>query len=208
MKITIIGASAGVGLLTVQQALEKGHQVTALSRNTAPIPDQARLTKINGNATVVADVKKVLAGAEAVIITIGTKDKTVTTLYTDTAKAVIAAATDLRLTAPILAITGFGIGDSSQYLNLLMWFVIKVLLKKQSEDKARLEQLFAQSGLSWEMVRPGILSDGPLTKTYQVLPKLYRGMKIWKIARADVADFLLREAESPTQLHQCPALTA
>ena len=57
-------------------------------------------------------------------------------------------------------------------------------------------------------MRPGILSDGPLTKAYQVLPKLYEGIRIWKISRADVADFLLREAENPTLLHQYPVLTS
>ncbi len=38
MKIAIIGAGAGVGLLSVTQALEKGHKVVALSTNTEAMP--------------------------------------------------------------------------------------------------------------------------------------------------------------------------
>ena len=208
MKITVIGASSGVGLLTVQQALAKGHRVTALSRNTAPIPEHALLTKLNGNSSSVADLKRAITGAQAVVITIGSKDKSVTTLFTDTAQALLTAAAAVNLTAPVLVITGFGIGDSGKYLNLLMAFVVKVVLKKQSADKARLEMLLAQSPLKWEIVRPGILSNGSLTKTYHVLPELHKGMKIGRIARADVADFLLREAENPTLIHHYPALTA
>lgn len=208
MKIIVIGASAGVGLLTVQQALAKGHAVTALARNTESLANHVRLTKINGSATSAADVRRALTGADAVIITIGSQNKKASTLYTDTAKAVIAAATDINLAAPVLAITGFGVGDSSAYLNLPMALVVKGLLREQTKDKAQLEALFAQSQLKWEMVRPGILSDGPLTKAYQVLPKLHRGIKVWKISRADVADFLLREAENPTLLYQRPAITA
>ena len=143
MNISIIGASSGVGLLAVAQALEKGHAVTALARNTAPIPAHPQLTKINGNATVAADLKQALAGAQAIIITIGSKDKTVTTLFTDTAKALLAVAAETNLTAPVLVITGFGIGESGRYLNPLMWLVVKLLLKRQSADKARLETLLA-----------------------------------------------------------------
>jgi putative NADH-flavin reductase len=207
MKITIIGASAGVGLITVQQALEKGHQVTALARSSVPIPDHALLTKIQGSATSATDLKKAITGAEAVIITIGTKKKNATPLFTDTAIALLKAATELKLTVPVFVITEFGAGDSGKYLNLFMRLVIRLLLKKEYEDKTRMEEMLAQSSLQWEFVRPGILTNGPLTKVYQVIPKLYQVIKIGKISRADVADFLLKEAQHPTLLYQHPALT-
>lgn len=207
MHITIIGASSGVGLLALQQALTRGHQVTALARNMAAVPDHPRLTKLNGSATVAADVRQALLGAEAVLLTIGSKDKSLTTLYTDATQALLTVAPEVGFTGPVLAITGFGIGESRPYLNLLMGFVVKVVLRKQSADKARLETLLAQSPLPWEIVRPGILSNGPLTRRYQVLTSLYKGMKVGKISRANVADFMLNEAESPTLLYQRPALT-
>ncbi len=208
MNITIIGATAGVGLQAVRQALAGGHTVTAMARDTASLPDQPRLIKLNGSATVTADVQRAIAGADAVLLTIGSKSKKATTLYSDAARALLAATAGTRFAAPVLAITGFGIGDSGPYLNLLMRLVVKGLLRHQSADKAVLEQLLADSALDWEIVRPGILSDGPLTETYQVLPKLQKGMKVGKISRADVAHFLLQEAEKPTLLHQCPALTS
>ncbi len=139
MNITIIGASAGTGLPTVQQALEKGHQVTAMSRNTASIPDHMLLTKINGSATSVIDLKNAIRGAEAVIITIGARGKKQTTLFADTARALLTATADLQLTAPVMVVTGFGSGDSGPYLSWPMWLVVKILLKSQTEDKTRLE---------------------------------------------------------------------
>ena len=208
MNITILGASAGVGLQAVQQALAGGHTVTALARSAAALPDQPRLTKLNGSATVAADVQRAIAGADAVLITIGAKSKKATTLYSDTARALVAATAGTPFTAPVLAITGFGIGDSGPYLNLLMRLVVKGLLRHQSADKALMEQLLAQSSLSWEIVRPGILSDGPLTTSYHVLPELHQGMKVGKISRADVAHFMLQQAQHPTLLHQRPALTS
>lgn len=102
MNITIIGASARVGLLTVMQALEKGHKVTALSTNTASVPNHYLLTKINGSATSADDVKKAIINADAVIIAIGTKNKKATTLFSDAANALIKATAEINFTAPIL----------------------------------------------------------------------------------------------------------
>lgn len=207
MKITVIGAAAGVGLLAVQQALAIGHQVTTLARGVVPIPKHPRLTNVVGSATNVADVKTAIHGADAVLITIGTKSKKATTLFSDTARALIQAATELHFLAPVLAITGFGIGSSEAYLNLFMRFVVKLLLREQSQDKTRLQELFANSTLQWEIVQPGMLTDGPPTQSYQVIPTLYKGIKIGQISRADVADFMVREAEKPTMLYHYIALT-
>jgi len=207
MKIAIIGASAGIGLITVKQALKKGHKVTALARNTVPLPEHALLTKIQGSATSATDLRKAITGAEVVLITIGTNNKKATTLFTDTAQALMKAAIGLNLKIPVVVITGFGAGESARYLSFFMRLVIRLLLKDQYANKTQMEEIISQSELKWEMVRPGRLTNGPLTKSYQVLPKLYPGIKIKKISRADVAHFLLSQAENPTMLYQYPALT-
>jgi putative NADH-flavin reductase len=65
MKLTIIGASSGGGLLAVQQALTQGHHVTTLSCTITTLPAHPQLTKVVGGATSVADLRQVLLGAEA-----------------------------------------------------------------------------------------------------------------------------------------------
>ncbi|UOQ69630.1 NAD(P)-dependent oxidoreductase [Hymenobacter volaticus] len=207
MHITVIGASSGVGLLTVQQALAKGHYVTTLSRTTGTLPNHPRLTKAIGSATSAADLGRVLAGAEAVLVTVGTTKKNATPLFTDTARALLEATASAPLTAPVLVLTGFGAGASAAFLGWFMRLVIQLFLKQEYIDKTRLEEMLTHSSLQWEIVRPGILTNDPQTGTYRVLPNLTSGMKVGKIARADVADFLLRQAEHPTFLHQYPALT-
>jgi putative NADH-flavin reductase len=208
MKITIIGASAGIGLATVQQALAKGHMVTALSRSTAGIPDHPALTKINGSATSLKDMKMVIADADAVIMAIGTKNKKPNTLFSDAGKVLVEAGTALKLQAPVLIISGFGAGDSSGFLGLFMRTIIRLFLKHQYIDKTKMEEIITASNLNWVIVRPGMLTDGPRTQRYKVLPKLYKGIKISRISRADVADFLMQEAESPTLIQKFPALTS
>jgi putative NADH-flavin reductase len=208
MKIAIIGATAGIGLAALQQALDKGYAVTALSTNTATLPDHASLTKINGSATSVNDMKKAMTAADAVLITIGTKNKKPNTLFSDTANALVKAGAELDFKGPVLVITGFGAGKSSGFLSFFMRLVIRLFLKHQYIDKTLMEEIIVQSPLKWEMVRPGMLSDGPLTQRYKVMPDLFKGMKVGKISRADVADFLLKEVQKPRLIHQYPAITS
>lgn len=70
-----------------------------------------------------------------------------------------------------------------------------------------MEKLFAGSGLNWEMVQPGMLSDGAQTKNYSVLPVVKKGMKVGKISRADLAHYLISEAENPQNIKRYVALT-
>lgn len=208
MKIAIIGASAGIGLAAVNQALERGHEVTAFSRNTDLIPDHKFLTKIKGNATSSSDLKKVIKNADSILVTIGTKDKKNTTLFSETARALIEAVVETKPDVPVLVITGFGTGESKNYLNLFMKLVIRFFLKDQYEDKTLMEKLISRSNLKWEIIRPGMLTNGERTNTYQVKNKLDPNIKIGKISRADVADFLLNQTENPDLLYQYPALTS
>ena len=207
MNIAIIGAGAGIGLQAVIQALEKGHTVTALSTNTDQLPNHPKLIVIKGSATLVIDLKKTIKDADAVLITVGTKNKKATTLFSDIAKTLITVTNDLNFSAPVLVITGFGAGESSNYLSFFMRTVISLFLKEQYIDKTVMEELISKSTMKWEIIRPGMLINGNATESYKMLDKLQKGMKVGKVSRADVAQFLITEAENPKSLYQYVALT-
>lgn len=194
MNIAIIGAGAGIGWEAVQQALHKGHQVTALSTNITQLPDHPNLVKIQGSATIVADLNRSIAHADAVLVTVGTKNKKRTTLFSEIARTLI----DTGYKKPVLIITGFGAGDSKPHLNLFMKTVIRLFLKDQYADKTLMEDMIMRSDLAWEIVRPGMLGNGPGTGQYTVTTSFTPS----KINRADVADYLVREAEMPKHLFQ------
>lgn len=61
--------------------------------------------------------------------------------------------------------------------------------------------------MRWVIVRPGRLTDGPLTEEYRVENRLFKGVNIGSISRADVADYLVRQAENPIDLFRYPALS-
>jgi len=208
MKIAIIGASAGIGAETVKLALERRHNVNALSRNNAALPDNKLLTKITGTALSTDALNKTIAGTDAVIVTVGTKKKKGTTLFSNLAKALSVVTSELNYTGPVIIVTGFGTGESARYLSFFMRLIINLFLKDQYKDKALLEEIITGSGMNWEFVKPGMLTNGPLTSTYQATSELFEGIKISSISRADVADYLVKEAEGPRFLRRHVALTA
>ena len=207
-QITVIGASAGVGLLCVTQALAKGHKVVALSRTTDSYPNHPNLVVIKGSATNVADLKKAIANSDAVLVALGTgTSMKATTLYTDAATALINAQNETQTQIPFIVLIGFGAGDSPPYQGFFMRNLMKLLLGAVYKNKTQMEEMMAQSTMNCEFVRPGRLTDGALTEKYRVVTAYNSNMNISKISRADVADYMIKQAENPTDLGKYPALS-
>jgi putative NADH-flavin reductase len=67
MKIVLIGATGFVGAQLLQEALSRGHQVTAIMRKPEALPNQAGLTPVKLDIHDVDALARALAGHEAVI---------------------------------------------------------------------------------------------------------------------------------------------
>jgi len=208
MNLTIIGASAGVGHEAVKIALQRNHKVSTLSRSDITLPNNDNLTIIKGSATNKAELKKSVEHADAVIVALGTgKSMKATTLYSDFATLLIEVQKETNTQIPFIILTGFGAGESSAYQSFLMKLFFNLLLKDVYADKTKMEEIIANSKMKWEIVRPGLLKDKPLTEKYRVETKLFKGINIGSINRADVADYLVKQAENPTALLHCASLS-
>ncbi len=206
--ITIVGASAGVGLLCVRTALERGHQVRALARNTSSLSAHEHLSVIAGSATQLQDLRTALVGADAIIVTLGTgMDRKPTRLYTDFAATLLSLQSEVGRT-PIQLLTGFGAGDSAQYQGAVARLLFRLLLKAVYENKSAMEQMIERSALNWSFVRPGMLTNRDTSSPARVQTDYRLGMKVGSVSRVAVARFLVEQAETPSyQLHK-PALSA
>ncbi|MGE0642940.1 MAG: NAD(P)-dependent oxidoreductase [Nitrospira sp.] len=207
MKITIIGASAGIGLETTRQALERGHDVTTLSRRRVSLPDHANLKRVQGSSVNPKDVRVAVDGADAILVTLGVKSPLATTLFSDSARLLLQVLGERGVTPTLIVLTGFGTGDSWGYNSLPMKLMFTLLLKKVYADKGEQERIISRGCPRWEIVRPGRLTNGALTGRYRVLDQLVESMKVGAISRADVAHFMVAQAENPTYLGKYPALT-
>ncbi len=208
MNITIIGASAGIGLEAVKRGLNRNHSITTLSRSEIQIEEKESINKILGDATNKADLIKSIQNAEALIITLGTgKNMKATTLFSDFAKLIVEIHRENKIEIPLIFVTGFGAGESKNYVSWLVKMFLKYLLKDVYDDKAKMEEIITNSDLNWTVVRPGRLLDGELTEKYRIENTLFKGIKIGGINRADVADFLIKQAEKQTELKKYIAIS-
>jgi len=201
MNITIIGASAGIGLEAVKRGLSRNHSITTLSRSEIEIEEKKSLNMILGDATNKADLLHSFQNAEAIIVTLGTaKNMKSTTLFSDFAKLIVEIHRENKITIPFIFVTGFGAGESKNYVSWLIKLFLKYLLKDVYANKTKMEEIITQSDMNWTVVRPGRLLDKELTEKYRVENTLFKGINIGGINRADVADFLIKQAENQTEL--------
>lgn len=208
MNVTIIGASAGVGLETVKRALDRNHKVKTLSRSELNMPSNSNLTTLKGSATNKADLIKAMENADAVIVALGTgKSMKPTTLYSEFAKLLVEVQTKINAQIPFIFLTGFGAGESGKYNGFIMKLFFKFLLKDVYADKTKMEEIITASKIKWEIVRPGLLKDKPLTENYRIETNLFKGINIGSINRSDVADFLVKQAEAPSEIYKYVSLS-
>lgn len=69
MKIAIIGATGRVGTRLIDEALRRGHQVTAIARQASSLPAREGVTARNVDATDSAALSAALLGHDVVIST-------------------------------------------------------------------------------------------------------------------------------------------
>jgi putative NADH-flavin reductase len=209
--LLVIGASQGIGLETVKCALAAGHQVRAFARGAAGIAvDHSKLSKIAGDALDAAAIGAAVAGTDAVIETLGAPKTAMavlagTTLFSKATRILIDAmqAAGVRR---LVAVTGMGAGDGRGHGGFLYdALMFPLVLKRIYDDKDVQEQMIRASGLEWTIARPGLLTGGAATGRMRVLAD----RKDWQagsVTRADVADFLVREAFERRYVGKTPLL--
>ena len=208
MNITIIGASAGIGFETVKRGLNRNHVITTLSRSEIKIEENKLLNVIIGDATNKADLLNAIQNADAIIVTLGTaKNMKATTLFSDFAKLIVEINRENKIAIPFIFVTGFGAGESKNYVSWLVKLFLNYFLKDVYADKTKMEEIITNSELNWTVVRPGRLLDEGLTEKYRIENKLFKGINIGGINRADVADFLIKQAENQTELKKYIAIS-
>ena len=209
--LLVIGASQGIGLDTVKCALAGGHDVRAFARGAAGIAiDDARLTRIAGDALDPASVAGAVAGADAVIQALGAPKTALavlagTTLFSKATRILIDAmqAAGVRR---LVTVTGMGAGDSRGHGGFLYdALMFPLVLKRIYDDKDVQEQMVRASGLEWTIARPGLLTGGAATGRMRVLADR-KDWQVGSVTRADVADFLVREAFERRYVGKTPVL--
>lgn len=208
LKILVVGASRGIGLEVVKEALERGHEVTALLRDPGKLSiEHPNLNKIRGDVGNLADLRSAAVGKDAICSCVGIGPTTKPVDIFSRGARNILSALEGAPKARFVTVTGVGAGDSRGHGGFLYDNIFQpLLLRTIYADKDREEALIKASSANWMIVRPGFLTDGPRTRQYRALADI-NGVTAGKISRADVADFILDQLERPTFFGQTPLLT-
>lgn len=191
MKITVIGGSQGTGRNVAEQAREAGNDVTVVSRS-GKVPDGVR--SVVGDATDPKVAEEAIAGADAVVITVG-GSKGSPRHRTDVTKAAIEAMRRAGVRRLVVQ-SSLGAGDSGQQLPQPFRLFAKVALAKPIADHNAQEDAVRASGLDWTIVRPPGLTDQPATGEWLALEVGDGGTLNGRISRADLAAFILASLDS------------
>ncbi|MEW6144823.1 MAG: SDR family oxidoreductase [Thermodesulfobacteriota bacterium] len=209
MKLLVVGASSGIGAALAEQAVREGHGVTALVRRPERMrPGAVGVRIVKGDIRDKDKVSAAVAGQDAVCITIGINPSfRPVTVFSEGTRAVVEAM-KRHSVRKLICVTGIGAGDSRGHGGFLYdRIVFPILLKRIYEDKDVQESIVRNSSLEWVIVRPGFLTNGPVTCRYSVLTDL-TGVTCGSISRGDVAHFILRELESMKHAGQTLLLTS
>jgi putative NADH-flavin reductase len=201
MKIIVFGSTGATGKEVVAQALAAGHDVTAFARTPSKVTmSHARLRVVQGDVLDAPSVDGAVGGHDAVVIALGTQLKTTDkTISLGTAN--IIDAMKRRGVERVIVESAWGTGDSRPHGGFFLNYIVRPFLLKHPFDEHELqEQSLAASNLAWTSVRPGRLTNGPKERTLRASRDPH-GLS-QRVSRADVAAFMLAEAETPAHVRQ------
>jgi putative NADH-flavin reductase len=210
MKLTVFGATGGIGGHMVDQALARGDEVTAVVRDARKFPRRSPglLIAEVPDLTNVDDLRKAVEGRDAAVSGIGPRSRKETSVASSTGEAIVRAL-DLAGVRRFVAVTAAPLGQvpaEDGFLNRRILFpFFGWLLRGIYDDLRRLEDTMRRAGLDWTAVRPPRLTDGPLTGEYRVAmnANIPNGRAI---SRADVAHCMLAVLDDPETIGQTVGL--
>lgn len=193
MRLLLLGATGRTGRELLTQALERGHQVTALVRDPSRLPTRhERLTVHAGSVTDESAVAAAVAGQDAVLSTLGSSNPR-ELLGTDLmarSMRTVAGAMERTQVRRIVLLSALGAGDSAPTAPGMLRLTFATALRSIGRDKAASERVLHDSALDWTVVYPPRLTDGPLTQRYRrTNGTRLHGMPA--VSRADVAHLML-----------------
>jgi putative NADH-flavin reductase len=206
MRIVVFGASGGTGRQIVAQAVAGGHSVRAfVRRKNGDLHPEAHV--VEGDIFDPAAVADAIAGRSAVLSALGARSLRKEEVLSRALPHIIAGMRR-HYVERIVALGASGARPGyGKYQNALtrgvFWAAAKTLLRHPFADQREQERLLFASELDFTIVRPPRLTDGPFTGKYRVLPDALPSGAL-RIARADVAHFMLLQLTDPRFRRQGP----
>ena len=196
MRLFVLGATGAIGRQLLQIGSERGHHITAFVRSPNKISERSNLLKVvEGDVFNAGQLAQCVAGHDCVLSAFGPATLRTTTLRRDFSRALALALRDSKVSRVEIVSAAFLFPN----IGALGYVLTRTLFRNMVPDMAGMESEIMQSWIDWTIIRPPRLTNGPATRAYRIaddhLPKGGRS-----VSRADVAEFMIGEAEKPRHI--------
>jgi putative NADH-flavin reductase len=161
MKLFIIGATGRTGCEIVQQALARGHDVTAFVRSPESVTSRnERINVVRGNAMDEKQLIDALQNHDAVISTLGPRQPfKPSSLLHDSALATTRAMNRSGVKRLVIL-------SAAAHFPGIPNRIVSFILRNHMRDSLAMEEIVQASGLDWTIARPPRLTQEQYT-TYR-----------------------------------------
>jgi putative NADH-flavin reductase len=188
MKLFVLGATGRTGQEIVQQALERGHHVTAFVRSPEAIVSRdERLFVLQGSATDENQLSDAMQGHDAVLFALGPRQVFKPSSLLHDAALATARAMQFSGVKRLLVLS------AAAHFPGIPNRIVSFILRNHMRDSLAMERVVQDSGLDWTIARPPRLTQEEYT-TYRsredAAPE-----KCFSLSRKAVAAFMLDAIE-------------
>lgn len=207
MKVVIFGATGQTGRRLTERALSNGHEVTVFVRDPAGLDvPSGSVRVVQGDVLDAAAVDRAVADQQAVLVALGIASRGNPPVLPQGIRHILDAMEKHGVRRiVVLSAAGALHERAGSIVGSLGLMVARAFLPGvYREHRAMLEELRTRN-LDWIAVRPVILTNKPWTGRHRVvIDGIPRGG--YRVSRADVADFIIRQLTSDEFLRKMPAI--
>ncbi|KAG8593630.1 hypothetical protein GDO81_000909 [Engystomops pustulosus] len=194
MKLSVLGATGQTGAALVAQALQDGHEVTALVRNVSKMTIQhEKLKVVEANIFSADTLAEHFKGQDAVVSCLGFPYKMFASIsgYTDSMTAIVSAMRQTGVNRMVTMTSWYTDTSSAQNASFFVRNLLVPLIKSVLTNMFEMEKYLEKecSDLNWTVVRPPGLQNTPVTGYFVPDEKGYPVTNT--VSRADVSRFML-----------------
>lgn len=206
MKLTVFGATGGVGRNLVQQALAAGHTVAAVVRDAARLGlDHPHLDVVTVTGlTDTEPLRPALDGSDAALSGVGARTRKDITVASTATRGILRALESSGVSR-FVAVSAVPVGpilDGEGPLGRrVVYPLLRTVFRDIYADLALMESEIMASGTEWTIVRPPRLVSKPMTGDYRTVIG-GNVPRATSVSRADVAHAMLAALDDPTTVNQ------
>lgn len=201
MKIAIFGASGSTGLILTKRSLDAGHQVAVLLRTPETFPLRSRVRVVKGSAFDLTAVAQTVEGADVVLSALGANSLRKEDVLERAVPQIVAAMQQKGIRRIIVLGSAGAKPDALDKQPAWRRWIVEHLvyntfLKWPVASQRAQYAVLSTSDLDWTMAMPAMLTNGRGHGTWRIdadaLPR-----NASRIAREDVANFMMQQIDSP-----------